>query len=208
MDIQEDKEKLRQILERSEYDPHSKSDNLNPIKTWLEKLWNRLIDLFPDSAIPQGASKLLAIITLFILVAVLAYFIIRLTRGIVMSRRMTGQSHRVFHGSDLFELSHTQLLQEAQSFADHGDYREAVRRMFLASLLLMNCREWVTAEKWKTNHEYVEELQERYPVLVPAFIQSAELFERVYYGGENADVLDYERISVLLAPLWPEGGRG
>ncbi|MCL6459257.1 MAG: DUF4129 domain-containing protein [Gorillibacterium sp.] len=206
--IQEDKEKLRQILQQSEYSNQlpNKSNSINPIKAWLEKLWQWLLDLFPDASISPGAPKLLALITLLLVVAVLAFVIVRLVSGIAMGNRMSGHARGVFHDATELGLSYRQLLLEARSSAESGDYREAVRRMFLAALLLLNEQEWVSAEKWKTNHEYLEELQEHNPTVVPTFVKAAQLFERVYYGSEHAEELEYKRLSALLSPLWSEGG--
>ncbi|MFB6365984.1 DUF4129 domain-containing protein [Paenibacillus elgii] len=193
-----EKKQLEGILERDEYTAYLRNDGRNPVIEWLERMWRKVLDLFPDTAVPPGTPKVLAYVLLGILLAVLVAAIVWLARSLILLRRSRRRS--VFRSAAELDRSFAALLREAEECAAEGNYPEAVRRTFLAMLLLMDEREWVRAERWKTNREYEEELYERQPGAVESFKQAASLFELVYYGGGTAGAHEYGRMTELLAP--------
>lgn len=203
---QEDKIRLGEILQRGEYNQPVGGAQGSPIRSWLTRLWQGLLDLFPEGAIRPGASRALAIITLLIMVAVLVFIIARLLYRVFGMRREERGRAGVFAEDTLLARTSEELLAEAEAYAGQGDYREAVRRGFLAALLRMNERGWVQTEAWKTNAEYADELRTSRAVWVARFGQGARIFERVYYGSELAGETDYSQLGAILSPLWAEGG--
>lgn len=199
---QEDKEKLEQILGRDEFTAYERGENRNVVLEWLEKMWNKLFELFPDISVPPGTPKVLAYTLVAVLLILVASAIVWLVRNIVVMRR-AGRRHSLL-GSEELGNSSAMLMRKARDCAADGDYREAVRHAFLAQLLLMHERDWIRAEKWKTNLEYVDELSERKPAAVAAFTRAARLFEGVYYGGGEAGEREYVHMTELLAPYWTE----
>lgn len=204
---QEDKIRLGEILQQSEYSRTAGGAQGNPLQSWLTRLWQGFLDLFPDSSIHPGASRVLAISTILVLAAVLAFVIGRLLYRVIGLRRGERGRPGIFAEGSLLERTSEELLAEAADYAARGDYREAVRRMFLASLLKMSEEGWVQTEAWKTNAEYEDELRDSRAEWIPVFGQAARLFERVYYGSEHAEEAEYVRLTAILSPLWT-GGRG
>lgn len=201
----EEKEKLEQILSRNEYAVHTNPKEPNPIFKWLENRFKDLLDLFPDVSMPPGAPMVLAYMLIGIVLLVLAGVVIWTVRTIILQRQ--GRRPGVFRNDGEMERSSRMQLEEAGREADEGNYQEAIRLMFLAMLLMMDEQGWVRAEKWKTNYEYAEELNDRQPEISESFELAARLFERVHYGKTSAGRLDYEQIAELTARHWREGTR-
>ncbi|WP_281886437.1 DUF4129 domain-containing protein [Paenibacillus sp. YYML68] len=198
VDVMADKEQLRHILQRDEYTEYLEQRS-NPVLDWLERMWRRLLDLFPDVPMPDEAPLVLTYVLVGVVALMLLGVIVWLVRSVVIARRQSRKG--VFRSTGELDRSAAVHRQEAERLAAEGDYEEAVRRLFLALLLLLHERRWVQAEKWKTNDEYMEELGERQPRAAAPFRCAASLYEQVYYGGVEADASHYEAMVSLLAPF-------
>ncbi|MFX3632633.1 MAG: DUF4129 domain-containing protein [Candidatus Pristimantibacillus sp.] len=201
----EEKEKLEQILSRDEYAVHLNPKEPNPIFKWLKNRLEDLLDLFPDVPMPPGTPMVLVYMLLGIVLLVLGVVVIWIVRNMIVRRQ--GRRLGVFRNDGEMERSSRMQLEEARRAADDGHYEEAIRLMFLALLLMMDEQGWVRAEKWKTNYEYAEELNDRQPAVGESFELAAKLFERVHYGKVIAGRQDYEQIAELTARHWREGIR-
>ncbi|MCC6697233.1 MAG: DUF4129 domain-containing protein [Candidatus Hydrogenedentes bacterium] len=77
----------------------------------------------------------------------------------------------------------------ARELMERGEWRLAMRALFLACLALLARHELIRVAKYKSNHEYVRELSRRAhsePEILAAFSQSVATFERVWYGTHEA----------------------
>lgn len=77
----------------------------------------------------------------------------------------------------------------ARELMERGEWRLAMRALFLACLALLARHELIRVAKYKSNHEYVRELSRRAhsePEILAAFSQSVAAFERVWYGTHEA----------------------
>lgn len=77
----------------------------------------------------------------------------------------------------------------ARELMEKGEWRLAVRALFLAGLALLARNEMIRVAKHKSNHEYERELARRAhaePEILNVFSQSVTLFERVWYGTHEA----------------------
>lgn len=76
-------------------------------------------------------------------------------------------------------------LQMYQELMEKGDLRLALRALYLASLAQLAQREVLTLARFKTNRDYLRELNWRaraFPELQSAFGENVAAFDRVWYG--------------------------
>jgi hypothetical protein len=76
-------------------------------------------------------------------------------------------------------------LQMYQELMEKGDLRLAMRALYLASLAQLAQREVLTLARFKTNRDYLRELNWRaraFPQLQTAFGENVAAFDRVWYG--------------------------
>lgn len=83
-------------------------------------------------------------------------------------------------------LSAGAALQQAGDLARFGDYRKAVRYLYLSSLLWLDERGALRYERSLTNREYLARLNER-PQLRARLAPVIETFDRVWYGSMPLD---------------------
>ncbi|MED4164968.1 DUF4129 domain-containing protein [Halalkalibacterium halodurans] len=196
--IQADRETLEEILSREEYTAYTRERMPNPVLEWIQGVLKKMEDLFPEISVSPGTSISSASLVLILLLILLAGVIAWLTYKLVSAR--IRRTYAVYLSDREMEQTVDALLQKADTFASEHNYFEAIRYSFLALLKGLDDREWIRAEKWKTNFEYAEELSFHQPEAVLPFRQAARLFERVYYGRGTYGKQEYEQMIQMVAP--------
>jgi hypothetical protein len=87
-------------------------------------------------------------------------------------------------------------LARADDLAARGEWRLAVRALFLSALSALHAAALVRVGRHKTNRDYLNELvrrQHALPGLVEAFADSMRVFEGSWYGDHVADEAQFGR---------------
>ncbi len=85
-------------------------------------------------------------------------------------------------------------MNEGRRLVEEGDYREAVRRLFLAMLLTLDEQGVMRFDRALTNLELLH--QERLqPAIVPALSPVITTYERVWYGLEPLQTEEYDSLT-------------
>lgn len=214
---QAERELLARILNQPEYRPEEIRES--SIRQWLRRMKNSLTgwlrSLFPRSSAPSGAdlSNQLTRTQQFVLlglVPVILYLLYRIA-GHYLSRRPNG----ALSGSQeilglKIDLGHppAELIERASRLAEEGEYREAIRFSFIASIIELARRDILTIDPARTNRDYLVALRQR-DDLLPVFTGLATLFEEFWYGQKDASHDDYANFSRLVESLrGPQGSDG
>lgn len=91
-------------------------------------------------------------------------------------------------------------LQRARTFSSGGDYRTAVRYLYLSTLLLLDERGVLTYDRALTNREYARGLAS-VPHLARLFSSVVDVFDRVWYGEQPLDSATYEDYAEKITEL-------
>jgi hypothetical protein len=81
-------------------------------------------------------------------------------------------------------LTSVEALNRAQQFANAGDYRTAVRQLYLATLLWLDEHGRLRYDHALTNREYLQAAASE-PALVSSLRPVVETFDRIWYGFES-----------------------
>jgi hypothetical protein len=84
-----------------------------------------------------------------------------------------------------------EAVDEGRALVAAGNYRGAVRHLFLAALLTLDKRNLIQYDKTRTNHEILSEAELR-STIVDTLAPVVETFERVWYGFEAVGAAEYE----------------
>jgi hypothetical protein len=179
---------LRDILGRPPF-----ADEAAREPTWLERLFEWLANLLDQifgpvvSGTAPGSRALgwglLALGTLAVL-GVVIYALLSLRRGIVRSASTADDDPEA-------GLTATTALQQASEIARSGDYRSAVRYLYLSLLLRLDERGLLRYDRTLTNREYLAQVRpnaELHRRLVPV----VETFDRVWYGHDPLDMAGFD----------------
>jgi hypothetical protein len=91
-------------------------------------------------------------------------------------------------------------LQRAQELSTGGDYRTAVRYLYLSSLLLLEERGLLRYDRSLTNREYLRTVAHR-PELAAILREVIDVFDRVWYGFQTLNPGEYEAYVLRVETL-------
>lgn len=173
--------------------PFNRSDPSEPetpqwvidVLDWLAQVIETI--LRPVEAVPPAATNVVAwVITLAgaaLLLAVIVYLLINLRRGIVRDARIAAD------GDDPVPTA-SEAFDQASALARNGDYRAAVRSLYLSALLWLDEQDLLRYDRALTNREYLERAQ-RNPALLARLKPVIETFDQVWYGHAPVDALTF-----------------
>ncbi len=81
--------------------------------------------------------------------------------------------------------------KRAETLSTEGDYRNAIRYLYLSSLLVLDERGVMRYDRSRTNREYLHSISSR-PELAKPLHDVIEVFDRVWYGFEAVDETTYK----------------
>ena len=138
--------------------------------------------------------------TQWILIALALVFVALLVILWMRRRRIPPKTARALPVSPVVDVASEQTTADAlpesgwMSLADtliaQGDFRLALRALYLASIRYLSERRLLTIQFWKSGLDYRRELARRAkatPQVEPEFSANTAVFERVWYGRDLAD---------------------
>jgi hypothetical protein len=180
---------LRQILARPEFQwretqqPSWLADLLNRFLKWLSSLLGQSVSLSaPDNRTLQFFGIIAALFIGLILIYILRNLFIDLSAD---------SNLNLENGAKDEPLSAEMALERAGGLSNQGDYRSAVRYLYLSALLLLDERGLLYYDRTRTNREYLRDLNSRpqIAILLRAII---DVFDKVWYGFQPLDAETYQ----------------
>lgn len=169
-----------------------------------ERLWERALR-FLFELLPWGSGALdLANILLAVAGGLILLFALALAARSLL-RSFRPEAVAADAEPDLASLTAEQALQEAESQAQDGDFRQAVRYLYLSSLLLLEERGLLRFDRSRTNREYLRSVAGR-PELLGALQSVVDVFDRVWYGFQPLDEAGYRRYRAQVDELQARRG--
>ena len=208
-----EQEILEQVLGQPEYRPEEVRES--SLKRWLRQTRDSLLGglrrLFTSNrtvSTEEISSQLSQTQKWFLIsLATIALLLsLRQVRGIIkgwLNRRSNGEvfAVREIHGlKDNLDLPSSGLIDQASRHAEAGEFREAIRFSYIASIVSLARQEMLTIEPSRTNRDYIQQLG-RQVELLPLFTRQTELFEEFWYGERGASREDYDSVGSLYNSL-------
>jgi len=193
------KGRLEAILARPEYVTQARGPNalqrlIRDFLRWLQKLLPKRA----ASANPNSAKwiNLIARIGVVLAGLVLVFFIVKLLmnrfkrEGKIKVRKK--KEPRIVLGERLEpEQTATDLLSEAEELARRGELRAAIRKAYIALLVELGDRKFISLAQHKTNRDYLNALRS-VPQLHSRMRGLTDSFERHWYGFAHATENDWQ----------------
>lgn len=184
----QDIEPLKEILARSEFQwgaPQTAGPD------WLQRILDAFANLMErlvfgiQNTVYYGRVPLLIAAALLLTLS-LFYISRNLSRSLVREAEIAAQS-----GEDDSMLTSKGALQRAQTLSNQGDYRNAIRYLYLSSLLVLDERGLLRYDRSRTNREYLRSVASK-PELENPLHSVIDVFDRVWYGFESVDEQTYQ----------------
>lgn len=183
-----DEAALAEILARPEFQYETPEPNAWQ-RFWQDvrrRVFEFLARLLPEGQTTIPVGDLVTLLGAIALVGVLIYAL----RGLFGN--FAAESALSADGDGRGEiLTAEAALQRAQQLSSGGDYRSAVRYLYLSSLLLLEERGLLRYDRSMTNHEYVRSIR-NHPRLAAVLEDVIDVFDRVWYGFQMLEADEYE----------------
>ena len=193
-----DLDSLKQIFLLPEFQWQTQT---NPLNDWFQQQWDRfnkwLNGILGNRTItiPGIGLSPLAIIATLLLLLVLVYVFRSLFADLINEARINGNGE---HGDEL--LTSDVAFKRAQTLSQGGDYRSAVRYLYLSSLLLLDERGLLRYDRSKTNREYLRSISGS-PELSEPLQEVIDVFDNVWYGYHELDEESFKHYSKRVEEL-------
>ncbi|RME63501.1 MAG: DUF4129 domain-containing protein [Caldilineae bacterium] len=196
---------LEQVLDRLALDEPTLWERFT---RWLRELWERL---WPNRRASEGgplAAFLARLLDWIILLAavtltaiLLSYWLRQFLGGMLLDREVR---RRQADGEPV-PLTAREARRMASEQAQVGNYREAVRQLYLAALLHLDERGLIRYDPSLTNREVLAQTKPGAPVRV--HLQPVvDVFDRVWYGIREPDRATYEHYRQEIDALMATSG--
>jgi hypothetical protein len=213
---QENKEKLDEILGRTEFQkPKEPEESLfakwwRELREWLERQVLEADRPRRDGVGMQNFATVFQIL-LFIGIAALIAFLIYRFYPLIAERlgllREDKREKRVILGEQIgADVSASDLLSEAEQLARDGELRLAVRKGYIALLCDLSDRRIISLARHKTNRDYLKDVRKK-PGLHSAVSGATSNFERTWYGLADAEASDWNAFREAYSQALAEAGR-
>jgi hypothetical protein len=199
------RERLQRLLDQ----PPFKRPDEPQTPAWLREFFDWLGRVLEDAFRPLGrisptggrtAAWVIAIIGAVLLVGVLIYLLRGLRRGMVASAQAEDDDPAA-------NLTAKTALDQAGGLARGGDYRTAVRYMYISALLWLDERDILRYDRALTNREYLERVRDN-PALSQRMTPIVETFDRVWYGHLPIDAESFAAYQQQVEALRRDGVKG
>ena len=192
-----DLKSLSAILSRPEFQWAEEAPN--PVNNWLQKLWDSIFRwlnkiLGNGFSIP-GGDLLFSVIVSIVLTLILFYVFRTLIVDFVKEARIDSDEDEAGE-----PLTSDAAFQKAQTLSRGGDFRSAVRYLYLSSLLLMDERGVLRYDRSKTNREYLRSVANS-PELAKPLEEVIEVFDNVWYGYHTLEEETFKHYSDRVEEL-------
>ncbi len=191
-------EPLTQILARPEFQwPQAQP---SAFQQWVDRILERLQE-FLWNLMPEGSGTISISGRIINILAALALFFVLYfaLRGLIFDFVADVD----ISANGLVEdevLTAESALNRAQNLSQTGDYRTAVRYLYLSTLLILEERGLLRYDRSRTNREYLRSVAQR-PELAATLRDVIDVFDRVWYGFQPLDEAAYAHYAARVKDL-------
>lgn len=193
-----DLQALQEILARPEY-AWAAADSPSLLNELMQRFLDWLSEILGQSepvtiSIGSGAVDLTALIASILIGLMLAFSLASLLRDFVNESALDAENG---HEEPLSARS---ALNRAETLSKDGDYRSAVRYLYLSALLILDERGLLYYDRTKTNREYLRRVADN-PKIAGLLREVINVFDRVWYGFQPIDEETYNHYAARVREL-------
>jgi hypothetical protein len=185
----QDVDPLKEILARPEFQWTQAQAPQNP--QWLQNILDAIAKLMDRLAygVQNGVyyGRVPLIVAAVIVFITSIFFVARnISRNLVREVELAAEN-----ADDDALLTSKGAMQRAQTLSSQGDYRTAVRYLYLSSLLILDEHGVLRYDRSRTNREYLRSVSSK-PELEKPLGDVIDVFDRVWYGFDAVDEETYQ----------------
>jgi hypothetical protein len=193
---------LTGILARPEF--QWPEERRSPLLLWLLDLLERFLrwldSFMPELPEPISTGASYSSYLWVVLVSLALLLIVAFIARTLLADLVAQAEAEPEHGPDDEVLTAGTAFSRAQTLSKSGDYRTAVRYLYLSSLLHLDEQGLLNYNRSQTNREYLRTVA-HLPRLAPLLREVIDVFDRVWYGYQPLDETTYQQYAAQVAEL-------
>jgi hypothetical protein len=169
--------------------------------TIAESLWDRLwiwltelINSIFNGAVYTNWGRVIVYVIGLVMLVVIIMMVLKVNAFKVLYSAEGSKVNSLVLDENIHEMNFDQLIQEATK---SQDYRKGIRLLFLYALKLLSDKHLINWESGKTNHEYVNELQQK--DLKIGLNELSFYFDYAWYGNFNISLDMFNKAQNLFS---------
>jgi len=175
---------------------------LDQVRRWLANLFSRLLPEPQPSAgvnpIGERMAQLTGWIAVGVAATVLLFLLVRWLQ--IVLKAFVAESDHKTDDANALPATPAAARQAASRFAQSGDYRSAVRHLYLAALMTLQERRIVPRDPSLTNREVLARTPADAPIHTP-LAEVVDIFDDVWYGVHEPDAATFEHYRATVDKL-------
>ena len=172
----------------------------SPIQEFLRDLWLRANEFF-NSLIPNNIRGSETLSTIISYVGMIGFILVLGSAFLSLYRSFYSEASGIeLVDDEVANLTADGALNRAQAYSTGGDYRTAVRYLYLSALLLLEEQGLLRYDRSLTNREYLRSVAHK-PELAIILRNVIEVFDRVWYGFQPLAATEYNEYAQQVEVL-------
>ncbi|MCA9987776.1 MAG: DUF4129 domain-containing protein, partial [Anaerolineales bacterium] len=189
------RDELTAVLSDNRFNYEEQEPNLlQRLQNWFLNGLNQLLARLFGGAASLQIGNLLTLLLVPVLLVVLALVVRAVLRDFVSEAELAEALEREQI------LTADSALSQAQNHSQEGDYRTAVRYLYLSCLLSLEERGLLRYDRSLTNREYLRSVA-HVPELAGVLQDVVNIFDRVWYGYQPITPETYDRYAAQVQAL-------
>jgi hypothetical protein len=187
-----ERRQLAGILDRREFQRHRHDTWMSRLRHWFGENMARLVKLVPGWQRGDSPLSRLLEMCVWIMAAAVVYFLGKsAVGGFRREKRIKPSGRQIILGTIIEpEARPGDVREQALALAQQGDYRGAIRHLYIALLYDMKERGVLQLEAGATNGEYLRRLRST-ATIYPLMLYLTRRFDQVWYGNASPSEPEY-----------------
>lgn len=184
--------RLEEILSRHEFQVKKGETLFERAMNWIANMLRKLLGFIPKAG--SNSERVLKVVIVFVAAGLILYLSWLLWRHLHSERAAKRKGARVVLGEEIGpEVSTSDLVSAALELKAQGDYRGAIRKLYIALLVDFDRRRMIKLTQNATNREYFRAVDRASSSLREAFLFLTDTFEYFWYGKQETRERDFDQ---------------
>jgi hypothetical protein len=187
---EQDQNKMREILDRHEFAVKRGESLIQRGLDWLIRNLQKFFTFIPQRG--SGFNKVLRVIVTIISIAVAIMLVIFTVRYFKRDKKVKKETTRTIFGEEITdETTAESLADAARKMAEQGEYRAAIRKLYVSLLFELERQGLLRLQAATTNREYLNKIRQQLG-LFPVMSYLTDRFDYFWYGKYSSSQTDFE----------------
>jgi hypothetical protein len=186
----QDHSKIEEILSRHEFAVAHSESLMQRLLNWLFEKMRKFFSFVPQPG--SAFNSVLRVVIIVISIAVAVMLIVFSARYFKRDKKAKKETSRTIFGEEITEETTAESLADAaRKLAEQGEYRAAIRKLYVSLLFELERQGLLRLQASTTNREYLNKIRQQLG-LFPVMSYLTDRFDYFWYGKFASSQSDFD----------------